>query len=67
MLYFGGCVVSEQSLALSISVMMCKRAHQWFSGCHVDKEGGVVLIGGDEDDDIATRWWQSLSTLSEIV
>jgi len=35
-LYFGGCVVSEQSLAVSVSVMMCKRAHQWFSGCHVD-------------------------------
>ena len=33
-LYFGGCVVSKQSLAVSFSVMM--RAHQWFSGCHVD-------------------------------
>jgi len=33
----------------------------------VDKEGGIVLIVGDEDDDIATRRWQSLSTLSEIL
>ena len=33
----------------------------------MDKEGGIVLIVGDEDDDIATRRWQSLSTLSEIL
>jgi hypothetical protein len=30
-LHFGSCVVSEQSLAVSVSVMMCKRAQQWLS------------------------------------